>query len=295
MKKKAYLYSKKPPEMLSSFVCYADILGFSRLSTEALDANKGDMFLQKLRSALTKAYERLRKHAKGFGKDQFYTIKVFTDNIVVGYPISPKGFGAGESELGDIFSTFSEFQLGLALEGFLVRGGIAFGKHYMDKDIVFGDALLEAVAQDKMGGAPCISLSTSAVKLLQHHLSFYGETNCAPQYRDLLEDADGTIFLNYLEQAFVAFPDGGIFFEFIKGHRDIIVAGLKEFKSNPGARSKYEWAARYHNFVCKEFAETHEIYAYAAEEAQGLLKYLIDIDSLSATPCRIKLKPKRMS
>ncbi|NOZ85912.1 MAG: hypothetical protein GXP49_06550 [Deltaproteobacteria bacterium] len=302
--KKQHLYPKNPPEMLPSYVCYADILGFSQVSKEALNANKGNLFLSKLRKALSKAYTRLRNNAKGLGKDKFYSVKVFTDNIVVGYPISLEDFRAGEAELCDIFSTFSEFQLSLALEGFLLRGSIAFGKHYMDNDIVFGDALLEAVAQDKQGGAPCISLARSAVKLLRHHLGSYGETNWTPQHQDLLKDADGIIFLNYLEEAFVAFPDGGIFFEYIEGHRDIIVAGLKKFRGNPGVRSKYEWAARYHNFVCKEFAETHqvpsnpdadEMYAYAAEEAQDLLKYLVDIDSLSTLPSRIMFEPKRIS
>ncbi len=170
----------------------------------------------------------------------------------------------------------------------------------MDNEIVFGDALLEAIAQDKGGGPPRISLAPSAVKILQRQLGFYGKTYWAPQYRDTLADSDGTFFLNYLDEAFLAFPDGGIFFEVIEGHKNTIIEGLKKYKGNSGVRAKYEWAARYHNFICQEFAENHpipnnpdadEILVSAAEEAQLLTNYRIDIETFAAIPSRINLKP----
>lgn len=300
--KKPYNYLESSSNMLPSFVCYADILGYSQLSIDANKSGQGEQFLAKLRKALTTSYERMRERASGWGGDESFSIKVFTDNIVVGYPIPfyKKSGDYGESELGEIFSIFAEFQFGLAMEGFLVRGGIAFGNHYMDDEIVFGDALIEAIAQDKGGGPPRISLAQSAVEMLQRHIGFYGKANWAPQFQDTLSDADGTIFLNYLNEAFLAYPDGGVFFEVIESHKSTIAAGLETFKGNPGVRSKYEWAARYHNFVCKEFAESNpvsndpdadEFLAAAAEEAQKLRNYLIDIESFAAVPSRIKLKP----
>ena len=293
-------YSTSSPKLIPSFVCHVDILGYSQLSTEAIKTNNGNQFLAKLRTALTKAYERVRKHSKGWNNYDLFSIKVFTDNIVVGYPLPNVELDYGESELGHIFSTFAEFQIGLAMEGFLVRGGIAFGDHYMDDEIVFGDALLEAVAQDKAGGPPRISLAPSAVEVLQHHLGFYGEASRSAQHQDLLEDADGSIFLNYLDEAFVAFPDAGIFFEVFEAHKDTIVKGLNKYKSNPDIRAKYEWVARYHNFVCQEFVENHpvpnspdadEVYVAATTEAQDLLNHHINIETLAATPRRISLKP----
>ena len=290
-------------KMIPSFVCYADMLGYSHLSNKALQTGNGLKFLNKLHNALSKAYERIREHSKGLGDDAFFSVKVFTDNIVVGYPLHRPAFDFAEPEFGDILSFFSEFQVGLAMEGFFIRGGVAFGEHYMGDDIVFGDALLQAVAQDKNGGPPRISLTSSAIKIVRHQLGFYGKTTWAPQHDNLLEDADGTIFLNYLGEAFCAFPDGGIFFELIEGHHRSIVKGLTEYKGNPGVRAKFEWAARYHNFVCNEFAERHtvptnpdadELYAAASEEAQKLLEYTIDIESLAAAPSRMNLKPLRL-
>jgi hypothetical protein len=213
--------------------------------------------------------------------------------------ISITDLGKGESELGYIFGVLSEFQVAMIMEGFLVRGGISLGKHFMSDDIVFGDALLEAVAEDKAGGPPCITLSPAITPLFQQHLGFYTNTKDAPQYIDLLEDSDGSIDLNYLEQAFFAYPDGGIFFDVIEAHQKTIIQGLSKFKDVPGVVSKYEWAARYHNFICQEFVNEHpiptnsdtdEIWAAAAVEAQKLLNYLIDIALYSSKPQRLTLK-----
>src|SRR6266498_2037558 len=113
--------------------------------------------------------------------------------------------------------------------GTFVRGGIAFGDHYMDEDIVFGNALVETVALDKGGGPPRLALAPSAVEKVRHHLGFYADVRGAPHYRDLLQDADGTVFLNYLDNAFMAIPDDGIFFEMIEKHRNTIKAGLSRY------------------------------------------------------------------
>ena len=289
--------------MLKSYVCFADILGYSRLAVDALKSASPTEFLQKLRKALSTAYERIRENSKiEFGGEAFYVVKVFADNIVVGCPIDERGFGQGEPELARIFRIFTELQAGLAMEGFFLRGGIAYGDHYMDDDIVFGDALLEAVSLNKSGGPPSISLAPSAVEMVQRHLGFYHEPGWAPHNEDLLEDADRAIFLNYLGEAFDAFPEGGVFFDLIEGHQKSIINGLKKYKGEPGIRAKYEWAARYHNFVCHDFARRHpipygsdfgEIYALATKKAQKLLEYVINIESFIAGPNRISLKPIR--
>ncbi len=174
----------------------------------------------------------------------------------------------------------------------------------MDDDIVFGDALLEAVAQDKGGGPPRITLTPSVIELVRHQMGFYGEDiSNTPHYEDLLEDADGSIFLNYLGEAFSVFPDEGIIFEIIKGHQEHIINGLKEYRGNPSVRAKYEWLARYHNFVCNEIAgmyqisplEADETLIAAGAEALQLLDYRIDIESLAAMPCRMKLTPIKLT
>jgi hypothetical protein len=223
----------------------------------------------------------MRENSKGLEGDTHYALKIFTDNIVLGYPLQRPHFDHGEPELGDIFGTFAEFQAGLAMEGFFIRGGIAFGEHYMDDDIVFGKALLEAVEQDKGGGPPRITIAPSALEKLDRQLAFYGEPERAPHNEYLLKDSDGGIFLNYLSEAFYAFPEGGILLDMIEGHQNALIEGLKTYKSNPGVRAKFEWAARYHNFVCNDYAERYE-------DAKGLTDYLVEIESYAAKPSHLQ-------
>lgn len=294
-------YYSDPPQLKKSFVCFADILGFSQLSKEAIDSGKGDEFLFKIRNALNSAYEGVRENSSSsLSSDRFFSIKIFTDNIVVGYPIDWPTISLGESELGHMFRTFSQFQLNLALAGYLVRGGIAFGDHYMDDDIVFGDALLAAAKEDNGGGAPKITFSASAVEVLRHHLGFYGRAEYSPQSSELLQEQDGSVFINYLENAFMAFPDGPIFFEIFENHRKTLLSGFEKYSAVPAVQAKYEWAIRYHNFVCDDFIKNHPVptdpntdpaYGSAILHAQRLSEYKIDIETTGQPPARLTLDP----
>jgi Tfp pilus assembly protein PilV len=86
MSNKPKLYPDNPPKMLISVVCFVDVLGFSQLSMEAIQNGDEQKFLIKLSNALSKAYERIREHSKGWDDSESFNIKVFTDNVVVGYP-----------------------------------------------------------------------------------------------------------------------------------------------------------------------------------------------------------------
>ena len=297
-------YQSSPPRMLPSFVCYADILGYKSMSKEAINSGNGDVFLQRLHKALSEAYERIRKRSEGLSDKTYYTVKVFTDNIVVGYPLDNPDYHYGEPEFGNIMWAFNELQIALAMEGFFLRGGIALGDLYMDDDIVFGDGLLQAVEQDTSGGPPRLSLTPTTIEAVRRQLGFYGaEKTWTPHFEYLLTDADGTIFVNYLNDAFIGFPDCGVDFKTIGKHRENIISNLQLFRGKPDIRAKYEWLARYHNFVCKDFvdrhpAPTHEdcdpVYAESASEAVELLRYIIDIESIAAAPTHIDLEPIKL-
>ncbi len=283
-------------KMLPSIVCYCDILGFRKLTSEYLESGRGEELLARLHAALTAAHERIRESSHLFDDNAFFHVNIFTDNIVVGYPVLTSAFERGEMELGSIIGLFSEYQATLASEGFLVRGGIAYGNHYMDKDIVFGDALIEAVSCDVSGGAPRIILAESARKMIFEHLKFYSEPKWAPQADMVLMDPDGKLFINYLDQAFAIFPDDPIFFELIKGHKTTIEIGLENFRGSPGTRSKFEWAANYHNYVLQRYLERYPLYgsddgdleqAAAVEEVQKLNDYIIANEMLLVGPSEI--------
>jgi hypothetical protein len=290
------------PTLTTHIVCYADILGYVQESKRALVEGRGDAYLQKLRSTLNDAYARIRDRQQAWSGGKLFEVKVFTDNIVLAYPIREAWFTFGESELGHVLEILGEFQLSLAMAGYFIRGGIAYGQHYMDDDIVFGDALLDAVELDKAGGPPRLALTSAATQTVRRHLGFYRSSKEAPHITDLLQDADGRVFVNYLQAAFEFAEEAGIDFEVIDRHRAAVCQGLSEFRGSPGIRSKFEWAARYHNYVCRAFMERHPICQYASEdsdeiagavagEAQKLSDHMIDESELQVFPGPLALEP----
>lgn len=287
------LWDPSAPSLLPAIVCYADVLGFRALTTCALGSGNGRDFLSRIKHSLDNAYEIVRK-ARTFdeGVTSIFDMKVFTDNIVVAYPLRASGRGGGEPELGTLLMLFAEVQASLAADGFLLRGAIASGDHYQDDDIVYGKALLEAVHFDKSGGSPRLVIGPSIEPQIAEQLSWYGNGGRAPHYAQLLEDPhDERLFVNYLEVAFEHFPDGPIDYELLDAHRESVRGGLKKYESDARVRAKYEWMARYHNYVCLAFVDRCLIEAHegadpewmaVGEEARRVRGYLIPFEDHSS-------------
>ena len=277
------------PSLLPAMVCYADILGFRAMTERALSSGKQAEFLREVKRSLAAAYEKMRDMAKLGDEDRppIFDMKVFTDNIFVACPAVDPRRDLGEGELHTLLMHFAEMQARLAAEGFLLRGAIAAGQHYQDQDIAFGEALLEAVDLDKSGGPPRLIIAPSVEPLILRHLSWYGPGQ-APHYDELLEDPrDEKLFVNYLGVAFEHFPDGPIDFDLLKAHREVVTKGLQEHDPGTSVYEKYAWAAAYHNYACRAFAESHQypgaeevdIYCGAVElDAQRVLEYLVPFE-----------------
>ena len=275
------------PALLPAIVCFADILGFRAKTECALESGKEEDFLLRIKRSLEKAYDLVRRDRTLDGTvDSLFDMKVFTDNIVVAYPLRDVHFELGEPELGTLLMLFAEVQASLASDGFLMRGAITFGYHYQDVDIAYGEALLEAVDLEKSCGPPRLVIGSSVEPLIVAQLAAYGVDGWAPHHVELVEDPqDGRLFVNYLEVAtFGDFPEVPINFECLAKHRKHVCRGLADNKSNSHVRSKYEWAATYHNFVCRTLADRYSLQhdewvddehpAFGAE-AQRALDYLV--------------------
>ena len=281
-------WDKDSPSLLPTFVCYADILGFRSKINQAFSSGKETEFLQRIHNSVSAAYERVRAAAT-LGGDQppVFEIKVFTDNIVVAYPIRAPFRDFGEPELGHLLDIFAEVQASLAADGFFLRGAITHGPHYQDEFIVYGKALLKAYDLDKSGKPPRLVLGQSVEGLILKHLSWYGYSNWTPHHTYLLEDPkDEQLFVNYLASAFQFFPDGPIDFELLAAHGKAVLEGLEENESDATVRSKYEWLVTYHNFVCRSFAELYPVdggewtddeYVAQCVEAQRALEFIVPL------------------
>ena len=298
-------WDPESPTLLPTIVCYADILGYRAETERAHRLGKETEFLRRTSKSLAEAYESVR-NAKTLGGlvESVFGMKVFTDNIVVAHPLSWPDYSLGESELGTILTLFASVQARLAADGFLLRGGIAFGDHYQDDDLVFGSAFLEAVDLDKSEGPPRLVVASSVESLVSKHLKFYEDHNWAPLYDQLLEDPrDGRLFVNYLWSAFDHFPDGPIDHELLSSHGELVRARLNLNQSVPSVLAKYEWMASYHNYVCSAFANQYPNrgggqadpeHVAAVIEAQSVLRHKVPDDEIRSKLCPRPLDAQRL-
>ena len=298
-------WNPESPSLLQAVVCHADILGFSNKIACAMESGKGEEFLLRIKSSLSAAYGKVHEARKlGYGLPPDFEVKVYTDNVVVAYPLSEPSRDHGEPELGNLLMLFAEVQASLAADGLLLRGGIAAGWHHQDDDVVYGDALLEAVNLDKSGRSPRLVIGESVNPLISKHLSSYGDSWWAPHYHHLLEDPrDGELFVNYLVVAFEHFPDGPIDWKLLEKHREKVLAGLSRYKSDTRVWPKYRWAAIYHNYVCSSFAAQFPDYGdgemdpeemAVRAEAQRSIDYLIPDETLAEDLAPRQLDARRL-
>lgn len=243
------------PLLKNSVVTFIDILGYQDQVKNAVEAGRGKALLLDLRKAFDDTYHSIRGESNIYR--QKWLVKGFTDNIVIGYPISQDA----EREMGYTFSNLCFFQLLMITHGFFIRGGIAIGELYMDDEIVFGEGLIEAYETERnLARDPRIVLSDSAIEYVEHHLKYYASVELSPQYSHLLKDRDGQIFVNYLDLITEFEPDYSVFFDEFKKHKEVVEFRLQEYVSMPSIWNKYLWVANYHNWFCDQSSHFDESY-----------------------------------
>jgi hypothetical protein len=126
-----------------------------------------------------------------------------------------------------------------ALEGVFLRGGIANGRHFENRRMIFSEALVRAYdLESRVAVYPKILVSPDVYKRVR-----------ACRYL-VREDKDGSRFVDYLEWCRRQHSaDGDHPYDI---HRTEILKGLSRNRANRDVRRKYLWTARYHNKKIRE-------------------------------------------
>ena len=264
-KKIVYRDKRGGPRMQMSVVAFIDLLGYRAEVLRAHREGRQQEYLLKLRKALDRSLSGLRDFAQGHAAP--WRVKAFTDNIVLGFPV----FIEDEpGTLNIVIERLGRFQLFMTIDGFFIRGGVAMGEVYFDKDIVFGPALLDAYEiESQQARDPRIVLGDSCID----HLAISSGW--------LLKDADGQFFINYLDR--IGWYDvydeqrgrAPIGTDLLTQHKRLVEGKLREYARKPVVWSKYHWIARYHNAFCK----------YCGESLP--LRYRVDDQDASYEPQRV--------
>jgi hypothetical protein len=264
-----------PNELRICFIAFVDILGYrDRIQKcnndyDALNRELQDFKLKILesQSLLTRSIEALRG-----------TVSFFSDSVYVHVPIasaSPKSFDDGRAHICLPIEDLGMYQFNLAMENIFIRGGATVNFGYMDKSIIFGPGILNAVDCEKDAEYPRICLTKWAMEPISCYIKnkWPGDERIN---KFILCGEDGKYFINYLqtvvdyiEQTCDSIPDEAKEYplyrnipdaiDLIKKHKENIEINLKESK-DPSVKSKFVWVANYHNYFCTmHFNELREL------------------------------------
>jgi hypothetical protein len=173
------------------FVAYVDILGWkdaccdSRRHAEVFAVAK---MLSELPPNFSRDMKETLNHTKGAAPDPSHReteVVTFSDNLVISTPI----------DLGYtlLFKFLTFVCLDLLTQGFLTRGGVAVGELCHKENLVFGPALIEAVAMEKEAIYPRLLCSQALAETIRRG------PNCEPcDTQAIINDHLGRSVVNLL-------------------------------------------------------------------------------------------------
>jgi hypothetical protein len=178
-------------------VLFIDLLGFSESSSRSDPALQASVLslLTSIASLKSEFVSSSTKTDNGTTHSVRPSVSTFSDHIVASYSLSRIDADTDDIKSLIVMAHLSELVAAIAVAalsiGFLVRGGVAFGKLYHRGGVVFGQALLEAVAlESRTAIYPRIVLSDDAAKLIRHRdmwlISDFDGVLCINYYRDLI-------------------------------------------------------------------------------------------------------------
>jgi hypothetical protein len=249
------------PRLVPSYCVFADFLGFRQQIRDSVKSGEEASIFQQFMDEIEPEIENTINPCADDEDSRFprmWDAKVFTDNVVLGYALWSDH---GQKEFGHALSQMLEFQYAVALKGHFVRGGWAVGNLFMNRNTVFGAALLDACdLESKEAIYPRVILSDQMRDIVFHQMAQWAEN--PPHSHHLFVDEKGTLFTNYLSEAIV---DGEVRWDELDRHAELVRSRVNEFATNDSLLPKYLWLASYHNYFCgllsghEEYSENLQI------------------------------------
>lgn len=163
-------------------VGFFDILGFSSMVEEDSKASE-----PKYLPIILEVLENLAEDHKASSLE----VRIFSDSIIATAPLSP-------SSVLDVIETAAKLQRLFLQRGILLRGGIAFGKHYAKSNVMFSQALISAYhIESKIARFPRIVIQEDTLNFAWHHENSNNELQSRIR-NSVLVDRDRALFVNYL-------------------------------------------------------------------------------------------------
>lgn len=209
-----------------SVVGFLDILGFSSMVEE--DSNGAE---PKYLPVFLDVFEELAASIGNGGPD----VKMFSDSIIIAAPFDP------ENVVG-VLKVAAAMQRLFVRRNVLIRGGVAFGKHFSNANVTFSQALVNAyLIESKVARFPRIVVDEGVLNFAWHH-SETSDLIREEIRKAVIMDRDGAMFINYLDEENLAdlTPDIRAYIEENLSRRETIL-------------EKMRWLLDYHNHCANVF------------------------------------------
>lgn len=226
---------------------FIDILGFSESIKKSNDDESEVQRIYDTVSNLRECFKSDSSNLKELGVDN--QVVQVSDSLVIS-----KLF----NEQGGLFSLLLDCSYAihhLITFGYLCRGVVKFGKLFHEKDLIFGQAFIDAYKEESKMTLPVIKVDKELLNLIDH---FPGDANIGNEEwaKDLIKKNlrqlnDKEFFVDYFTDYDDIISEGDGHNHY-KKLRQIILEGLSK-NQDSSAYLKYLWAA-------KEFNRTCEIY-----------------------------------
>ncbi|CAB1240062.1 conserved protein of unknown function [Ruminococcaceae bacterium BL-4] len=227
------------------FIIYIDLLG----AKNAIKQDNDDHFLNTIHSLYEKALTVLNGVTSTPGFEGCKT-KIFSDNIIIAIPSDFTQLNDHHPviTLNRVQTVATSFQREFLKENILLRGGVTYGKLYIDNIFVWGTALIAAYElEDKISIYPRIIVDKS---ILPKELFSVPNNNTLCSLYQIRQDFDGEYFFDYLN-----FPKDKNVCELI--NRSLKCTTKKmEVENNKNILQKYAWHKNYLSDCLKKIEQS---------------------------------------
>jgi len=202
-------------------VAFMDVLGFAEMvqaDSRAPAATRLMTFLQ--------IFQDIRETYGG-------AVRMFSDSIVIEASLDLEG-------VKSVISIAGKLQREFLRGGILVRGGVAFGKHFSDANTIYSEALVNAYyIESKKARNPRIVVDPNLIDFFSNHPT---ATDADRMWLsdNLCRDRDGFLFIEYIGVQNIE--------ELTPNVAQVIADSAK---GNDSIVDKVCWMLDYHSFSCE--------------------------------------------
>ncbi|WP_026828213.1 hypothetical protein [Exiguobacterium artemiae] len=230
------------------FIVFIDILGFREHINKTVQDSEYFIKLKDTLNFIADLKKENDAEKERMGKE----ITVFSDSIVISYPVEQKGSAFF------LILDVVHIQLDMMQKGILMRGGLTVGKLCHNDNIVYGPAMIKAYElETNVAIYPRVVVSQNILEI--------AAINASPQHTPKEElqwvmsmldiDRDGQFYVDFLSQGQEA-NDHATYIDALYNIRKLIVDELSD-DPRPPVRMKYEWLkSRFNTIVENVLKET---------------------------------------